>query len=62
MDPQARRFIWDLLLKYKRNRTLILTTHYMDEADLLCDQILIMIEGNIAAYGSSSFLKKKFDS
>ena len=42
MDPSARRSTWDLLLRYKKDRTIILTTHHMDEADLLGDRIGIM--------------------
>lgn len=42
MDPTARRSIWDMLKKYKENRIIILTTHYMDEADVLGDRIAIM--------------------
>ena len=42
MDPAARRSTWDLLLKYKQDKTIILTTHHMDEADLLGDRIGIM--------------------
>jgi ABC-type multidrug transport system ATPase subunit len=42
MDPQSRRFTWDVIRKYKRGRTIVLTTHFMDEADLLADRIVIM--------------------
>ncbi len=38
VDPYSRRAIWDLLIKYKPGRTIILTTHFMDEADLLGDR------------------------
>ena len=38
VDPYSRRAIWDLLIKYKQGRTIILTTHFMDEADLLGDR------------------------
>ena len=42
VDPYSRRAIWDLLIKYKAGRTIILTTHFMDEADLLGDRIAII--------------------
>lgn len=60
MDPAARRALWDILQKEKRNRTILLTTHYMDEADALGDRIAIMAEGELKCCGSSFFLKKRF--
>ena len=52
LDPQARRNFWNMVEKIKlRNTTLILTTHYMEEADFLCDEIVIMDKGKIIAYG-----------
>lgn len=60
MDPYARRATWDLLLKYKTGRTILLTTHFMDEADLLGDRIAIMADGQLRASGSSLFLKNRF--
>jgi ABC-type multidrug transport system ATPase subunit len=42
MDPYSRRAIWELLNQSKRGRTIILTTHYMDEADYLADRVAIM--------------------
>jgi ABC-2 type transport system ATP-binding protein len=52
LDPQARRNFWDLIQSIKaRKRTLILTTHYMDEAELLCDEIAIVDQGRIVAQG-----------
>ena len=47
MDPAARRSTWDLLLNYKKDKTIVLTTHHMDEADLLGDRIGIMGKVNI---------------
>jgi ABC-2 type transport system ATP-binding protein len=52
LDPQARRNFWELIQSIKaRNKTIILTTHYMDEAELLCDDIAIMDGGHIIAQG-----------
>lgn len=60
MDPYARRHTWDLLTRKKRGRTIILTTHFMDEADQLGDRIAIMARGNVVCLGSSLFLKSKY--
>ncbi|KAJ6638915.1 Phospholipid-transporting ATPase ABCA3, partial [Pseudolycoriella hygida] len=62
MDVVARRALWDLLLYEKRDRTIILTTHFMDEADILGDRIAIMAEGELKCYGTPFFLKKRFES
>ncbi|CAM6059930.1 unnamed protein product [Sphagnum tenellum] len=50
LDPQSRRSIWELLHSFKSRRAIVLTTHYMDEADLLCDRIAIMSEGRLQCY------------
>jgi len=60
MDPAARRETWDILQKYKEGRTIVLTTHFMDEADLLGDRIAIMAEGTVKCCGTSHFLKKRY--
>ena len=60
MDPSARRFTWDLLQKYRSGRTILLTTHFMDEADVLGDRIAIMAEGKVQCSGSSLFLKNHY--
>jgi lipooligosaccharide transport system ATP-binding protein len=53
LDPQARHVVWDRLFSLKqRGVTLILTTHYMDEAEQLCDRLLVMDHGKIAAEGT----------
>jgi len=53
LDPQARRNFWELIASIKsRNKTIILTTHYMEEAELLCDEIAIMDRGRIIAQGA----------
>ncbi|XP_019618294.1 PREDICTED: ATP-binding cassette sub-family A member 1-like [Branchiostoma belcheri] len=60
VDPYSRRGIWDLLIKYKKGRTIILTTHHMDEADLLGDRIGIISQGKLRCCGSSLFLKSRY--
>uniref|UniRef100_H0XHS8 ABC transporter domain-containing protein n=1 Tax=Otolemur garnettii TaxID=30611 RepID=H0XHS8_OTOGA len=60
MDPVSRRVTWDLLQQYKQNRTILMTTHSMDEADILGDRIAIMVKGNMQCCGSSVFLKQIF--
>ena len=57
LDPQARRVIWEYIAQLKGERTILLTTHYMDEADFLADRIAIMDEGRIVALGTSRDLK-----
>ncbi len=53
LDPQARHLLWDRLFRLKRSGvTLVLTTHYMDEAEQLCDRLVVMDHGKIVAEGS----------
>jgi lipooligosaccharide transport system ATP-binding protein len=53
LDPQARHVLWDRLFRLKRDGvTLVLTTHYMDEAEQLCDRLVVMDHGRIVAEGS----------
>ena len=53
LDPQARHVLWDRLYRLKqRGVTLVLTTHYMDEAEQLCDRLVVMDQGKIVAMGS----------
>ena len=57
LDPQARHVVWDRLYRLKlQGVTLILTTHYMDEAEQLCDRLVVMDKGKIAAEGSPAEL------
>lgn len=59
MDPESRRFIWDLLLSCRGKRTILITTHFMEEADVLGDWIAIMDHGNLICYGTPFFLKQQ---
>ncbi|RXM97523.1 ATP-binding cassette sub-family A member 1 [Acipenser ruthenus] len=59
VDPYSRRGIWDLLLKYRHGRTIILSTHHMDEADILGDRIAIISHGKLCCVGSSLYLKNQ---
>ncbi|UCE75256.1 MAG: ATP-binding cassette domain-containing protein [Methanomassiliicoccales archaeon] len=60
LDPQTRRHIWEYIEKLNQNEgiTMLLTTHYMDEADYLCDRIAIIDYGKIVALGNPSSLKE----
>jgi ABC-2 type transport system ATP-binding protein len=61
LDPQARRNLWDIVETVKQQgRTIILTTHYMEEAQQLCDVVAIMDQGRIIARGSPSQLIEKY--
>ena len=60
MDALARRELWDLLATAKKGRTLLLTTHYMDEADVLGDRVGIMSHGALKCVGTSRFLKQHY--
>jgi ABC-2 type transport system ATP-binding protein len=60
LDPQARRRLWDLITKVQKGgMTVILTTHYMEEAEVLCDRVAIMDEGKIVALDSPKKLIKQ---
>mmetsp|Transcript_71331 Transcript_71331/g.189760 ORF Transcript_71331/g.189760 Transcript_71331/m.189760 type:complete len:1192 (-) Transcript_71331:531-4106(-) len=60
MDPYSRRAIWQLLREKREGRTIVLTTHFLDEAELLSDRIAIMAEGRLCCVGSSLFLKAQY--
>ncbi|HEY3140613.1 MAG TPA: ABC transporter ATP-binding protein [Acidimicrobiales bacterium] len=61
LDPQARHLLWERLYQLKREGvTLVLTTHYMEEAEQLCDRLVIMDEGQIAAGGSPRSLVERY--
>jgi len=62
MDPQSRRAVWDFIKELKkRNKTVILTTHYMEEAEELCDRVGIIDYGKLIALGAPEQLKAKFE-
>jgi lipooligosaccharide transport system ATP-binding protein len=61
LDPQARHVVWDRLYRLKQQgTTLILTTHYMDEAEQLCDRLVVMDKGRIAAEGAPRELIERY--
>ncbi|KAL8640229.1 MAG: hypothetical protein Q9228_002821, partial [Teloschistes exilis] len=60
LDPLSRRKIWDILLAERRDRTIIMTTHFLDEADYLSDRIAIISTGQLKAEGSSAGLKHRY--
>ena len=60
MDPQKRRKTWELITKHKQGRTILFTTHFMDEADLLGDKVAIMTAGSLSTVGTPRFLKARF--
>ena len=59
LDPLSRRKIWDILLAERSDRTIIMTTHFLDEADFLADHIVILSKGVLTAEGSSAGLKQR---
>ncbi|OUM69509.1 hypothetical protein PIROE2DRAFT_38166, partial [Piromyces sp. E2] len=61
LDPYSRKTIWELLSKNKKDCIMFVTTHYMDEADLLADRKMIISNGNITCLGTSIFLKNSFN-
>jgi len=60
MDPQARRDMWNLISQTMSGRSVILTTHSMEECEALCERIGIMVAGQFRCIGSSQHLKSKF--
>nr|XP_044990914.1 phospholipid-transporting ATPase ABCA7 isoform X2 [Jaculus jaculus] len=58
VDPASRRGIWELLLKYREGRTLILSTHHLDEAELLGDRVAMVAGGRLCCCGSPLFLRR----
>ncbi|MBD2864279.1 ABC transporter ATP-binding protein [Paenibacillus oceani] len=63
LDPQARRMLWDIILKLKnRGKTIVLSTHYMDEAHILCDRICLMDKGKVIALDTPERLVRSLHS
>ncbi|MEY4000166.1 MAG: hypothetical protein RLZZ626_521 [Actinomycetota bacterium] len=63
LDPQARHILWDRLFRLKeKGVTLVITTHYMDEAEQLCDRLVVMDKGKIMAEGTPANLIKEYSS
>ncbi|XP_031838095.1 ATP-binding cassette sub-family A member 17 isoform X1 [Nomia melanderi] len=60
MDPETRRDIWDIILKIRGKKTILISTHNMEEADILGDRIAIVHGGKLKCYGTSLFLKKQY--
>jgi ABC-type multidrug transport system ATPase subunit len=60
MDPYSRRFTWEVIRRRAATSSIMLTTHFLDEADLLCDRIAIMSAGKLACVGSPLFLKNRY--
>ena len=60
MDPTARRETWDIIKQVKQDKIIILTTHYMDEAEVLADRVAIISRGSLQCCGSPLYLKQKF--
>ena len=62
LDPISRRHLWDLVDRVKQSRAIVLTTHSMEEADILGDRIGIMVRGRLQCVGTSLRLKSRFGS
>ncbi|XP_032690164.1 phospholipid-transporting ATPase ABCA1-like isoform X2 [Odontomachus brunneus] len=60
MDPEIRRDTWDIILKLRGEKTILISTHNMEEADILGDRIAIIHSGRLKSYGTAMFLKKQY--
>ena len=60
LDPKSRQTIWNVILRSKTNRSVLLTTHSMEEADALSDRLAIMAFGALRCIGTAAHLKKKY--
>lgn len=61
LDPESRRELWNILLEMRKDQTIFITTHYMEEAETLADKIAIISHGTLLCYGPSIQLKRKYD-
>ena len=60
MDPQCRRQVWQAIETYKQNKVVVLTTHSMEEADMLSDKVVVMVDGVFSCQGTSLYLKNRY--
>lgn len=60
LDPESRRWVWDVVQSERGRRTILVTTHHMEEADVLGDRVAIMASGRVVCAGSTLFLKNRF--
>lgn len=60
LDVSARRHLWSMLKRRKKNRIILMSTHYMEEADTLSDRVGVMVGGKVTCLGTSNFLKNTF--
>ena len=60
MDPISRRFVWKLVQKMKKDKVIVLSTHSMEEAEVLGDKIVVMVDGKFRCVGTSLYLKNHF--
>ncbi|MBU5591625.1 ABC transporter ATP-binding protein [Clostridium sp. MSJ-4] len=62
LDPKSRRMIWNIILKEKKkNKTIVLSTHFMDEAEFLSDRIAILVEGKLQVVGTLEEIFEKYE-
>ncbi|KAH9502478.1 hypothetical protein Btru_068800, partial [Bulinus truncatus] len=61
IDPYTRKHIWNLITRNRKGRTILLSTHHLDEADFLSDRIGVMHQGKLICFGSPSFLKRSVE-
>lgn len=61
LDPESRRELWNILLEMRKDHTIFITTHYMEEAECLADKIAIISHGTLLCYGPSIQLKRKYE-
>lgn len=62
LDPKVRQQVWTLIERLKKNKSIILTTHSMMEADILSDRIAILVKGKMKCIGTSIYLKENYGS
>eukprot|EP00919_Chromeraceae_sp_WS-2016_P033897 GHVR01080295.1.p2 GENE.GHVR01080295.1~~GHVR01080295.1.p2 ORF type:complete len:138 (+),score=7.91 GHVR01080295.1:1019-1432(+) len=60
LDPKVRQQVWKLIEKLKKGKSIILTTHSMEEADILADRLSVMVKGKLKCVGTSFYLKHKY--